>query len=251
MDAVPTLRPPPPRGPAINESLILKGFVQAMETHSAPLKSLETIALDFGIQRRSLYDFISICSVFGICQRTTGNTLEWFGLHRASPAVDAIRAEVDAQGDNLTLHQLFNYAAEPSLPRIATAVVKLFFFLSVKFLDLRKVGKLFAQGQTKYKTMVRKLYTVASGLEHAGIVKKTTVVSEIQLNLPLKSPLPGNQLGLSYVLNSQTELHEQQRYERRRTEFEEFCGGAPARVVGQTPPRASRSPGSFFDPVVP
>jgi hypothetical protein len=122
-----------------------------------------------------------------------------------------------------TLQGLFNYSADPSLPKISTAVVKLFFYLSTKSLDLRKVGKLFAQGNTKYKTMVRKLYTVAAGLELAGIVRKTDVVSEIRLNAPLHLANTTGSMGLSFLLNSRKELENEVSYERRRKEFEEIC----------------------------
>jgi hypothetical protein len=175
------------------------------------------------MKRRGLYDFVSICAVFGICQRSSSNIIEWFGLDRASDAIDILRAEVHSDDRKTTLRGLFNYSADPSLPKISIAVVKLFFYMSVKSLDLRKVGKFFAQGNTKYKTMVRKLYTVAAGLEIAQIVRKTAVVSEIRLNAPLHLAGSDSQLGVAFVLNTRKELEDKVGYERRRKEFEDAC----------------------------
>jgi hypothetical protein len=118
---------------------------------------------------------------------------------------------------------MFNNSIDPSLQRLAVAIIKLFFYLRVKFLDLRKVGRLFSQRNTKYKTMLRKLYTVATGLELTGIIQKTRVVSEIQLVAPLEGDHDVIQLGLGSILNTKEELEEEHACARRRQEFEEVC----------------------------
>jgi hypothetical protein len=115
---------------------------------------------------------------------------------------------------------MFNYSIDSSLPRISMGVVKLFFYLSVKSLDLRKIGKLFSQGKAKYKTMVRKLYTVATGLELAGIIQKTSVVSEIQLLIPLHVTEIPCTMSISFFLNTRKDIDERTIIEQRRKEFE-------------------------------
>jgi hypothetical protein len=115
---------------------------------------------------------------------------------------------------------MFNYSSEPSLRHTASAIVQLFFHLNVKRLDVRRVAKLFGQGKTKYKTMLRKLYAVVAALEIAGIVSRTETVSEIQLNAPLQAPLKTGQFTLLSVLNSPEDAVRQRKYEARQKEFE-------------------------------
>jgi hypothetical protein len=112
---------------------------------------------------------------------------------------------------------------DSSVPRIAVSVVKLFFYLRVKFLDLRRVSRFFAERRTKYKTMLRKVYTVASCLEIVGIVKKTSVVSQIQLSIPLDSEISALELNITSLLNTKEEVEEQKTCERRRREFTIMC----------------------------
>jgi hypothetical protein len=243
MRAIPPLaRPSRPKATPTNEALALKNLVTFLQLHPGTAHQVDSLACHFGIQRRTLFDFVSICAVFGISRRTSPNTVEWFGLDRGKRAIDGLRAEVDAESQTVALQELFNYSLDPSLPRISIAVVKLFFFLSVKYLDLRKVGKLFAQGHTKYKTMVRKLYTVVVALEITGIVRKTSVVSEIQLNVPLLPPPSTSQMSLALVLNSRKELEDDLLFQRRRKEFEELAARPAQNPVVDPKPSTNIGP---------
>jgi hypothetical protein len=207
----------------VNESLVLKNIVCELESHRDSSRAIDELAHAFGIKRQGLYDFIRICTVFGICRLNSSNDLEWFGLQQSSSAIDQIRMDLETEGEKRELSGLFDYSIDPSLPRISVAVVKLFFFLNVRYLDLRKVGKLFAKGKTKYKTMLRKLYTVVAGLEMAGIVNRTHAVSEIHFNPPLQNSMNASQFRLLALLNSPQELAREQAYERRRKEFDQIC----------------------------
>jgi hypothetical protein len=207
---------------SVNESLVLRTMVLSLQCHPGHSRSIESLASEYGLKKRCLYDFVGICSVFRICHRTSDNQLEWFGLGHAQDVIGRIRDDVAAEASTAPLHQLFRNWADPSLPALATTVVKLFFYLSVGSLDLRKVGRLLAQGKTKYKTMVRKLYTVATCLERAEIIRKTAVVSEIQLNAPLHAARPGTMMDLASVLNSEKELKGLDACEARRRDFGEL-----------------------------
>jgi hypothetical protein len=166
---------------------------------------------------------MNICSIFGICERTSDLRFEWHGLTRAVEVIDAFRREVEADGDSPELLQLFDYSLNPSLQRISIAFVKLFFYLNTRSLDVRKVGRFFAQGKTKYKTIIRKLYTAVMIMEIAGILSRTSAVSEIHLNAPLwqtdKSP---QFCGLPSILNSPEEVVRIQGFERRRRIVEDY-----------------------------
>jgi hypothetical protein len=96
-------------------------------------------------------------------------------------------------------------------------------------LDLRQVGKLFSHRKTKYKTMLRKLYTVASSLEIAGIISRTSSVAEIRLNLNAKAVPERSPMNVMSLLNTESELLNGQLYEARRKAF-------LAEILVQPPP---------------
>jgi hypothetical protein len=209
----------------VNESLVLRGIVAMLESNMQHVHSIEAIAAEFGIKRRGLYDFLSICTAFGICHRGLNTDFEWLGLDQSKTAIDELRIQIQSEGRQIAIQSFFNGTTELSLPSIANAMVKLFFYLSVKSLDLRKVAKFFSQGPSKYKTMIRKLYTVASALELAKIVRKTCVVSEIRLNEPIQALETSALPGLGFLLNTPNEVEDEKRYAQRRKQFDELCMG--------------------------
>jgi hypothetical protein len=207
----------------MNDSATIQRIFHELERAPMTVRSIDELAHAHGIRRRAVYDFVSICSVFGMCKRTPNNHVEWHGVDRWAAKVNAIRTEAEQEPGGGDIRALFNYHLDASLQHVACGLVKLFFFLRVKFLDLRQVSRLFAQRNTKYKTMLRKVYTVASGLEIAGIVRKTRAVSEIQLNVSLDSEISETGLNISSILNSRQQIEQQKLGERRRREFEAAC----------------------------
>jgi hypothetical protein len=220
MHPTPPVPLPPVTETAMNENMMIKRIVGYLELHCNSKKSIDSLAQDFGVKRRGLYDFLSICSTFGICERHSGNLIEWHGIDRAETVMNSIREQCRSEPSNGGLQDIFTSSKDASLQRLAVAIIKLFFSLKVKFLDLRKASRLFAQHTTKYKTMLRKLYTVAAGLELAGIIRKTRVVSQIQLIAPLDAEHGIDQFRLESILNTKEELKEEQICAKRRKEFE-------------------------------
>jgi hypothetical protein len=208
----------------MNDNIALQRIFRHLEGSPRSIRSIDGLTQEFGIRRRGLYDFISICSVFGICRRISNSQIEWEGADRSIVQVNAIRVESQQEPNESNLKDVFNYDLDSSLQRIAVGLVKLFFYLRVKVLDLRQASWLFAQRNTKYKTMLRKVYTVATGLEIVGIVKKTIVVSEIHLIVPLDSGESVGGFDLSSILNSEEQILQQKLTEQRRRDFEVICG---------------------------
>jgi hypothetical protein len=208
----------------VTEGIALRKVITALEFERCGLQSIDVLARDFGLKRRGIHDFLTICAVFGICRRDLNSGVEWLGLDRSGAVIDQIRAEVEAEGgDSDGLCRIFDYSADPSLQRISCGIVKLFFYLGTPRLDVRKAGTLFAQGKTKYKTMLRKLYTVVAGLELAGVLTRTQVVSEVQLNAPLTLVHSPSQFSVPSILNSPDDAKRWHRFEMRRREFERMC----------------------------
>jgi hypothetical protein len=207
----------------MNETVVLKEAICKLEIVGHVTMTIDDLSQTYGIKRRGLYEFVSICCVFGICRRSSSNSIEWLGLAKAAGAVASIRERALAEPDSESLFALFDYSGEASLPRNAEAVVRLFFSAGLQSLDLRKVAKLFSQGKAKYKTMLRKLYTVVVGLELCGVVGRTAVVSEVRLNPSLAHPdPPGSQFTLSAILNSKEKVALTIGSDRRKREYEQI-----------------------------
>jgi hypothetical protein len=137
--------------------------------------------------------------------------------------IQGLRRQIEDDASTGELRQILDDSNDGSLERMALAVVKLFIFLRVKFLDLRQVARLFAQRKGNYKTTLRKLYTVSVALELAGIIRKTSNVSEIQLRISLDSRNTMCGMGLRCIVNTKEELAREQICEKRRKEFRETC----------------------------
>jgi hypothetical protein len=157
--------------------------------------------------------------------------VEWFGLGHALRAIEFIRRRSLEESPTRTLHSLFDCSTNPSLPGIAEAIIRLFFILDVRFLDIKKLAALFSQGELKYKTVLRKVYTVANCLELAGIVTRTFAVSEIKLNVSLQIGTK-SEFDVPSILNSQEELRRAALAERRRKEYEQISIRLPSPVMG-------------------
>jgi hypothetical protein len=233
---LPITPPTPQSAPTTDqksEILVLKRLVRHLESHLRSPFSIEALAREFGLKRRGFYDFISICSTFDICRRVGHNCLEWCGISHSIPILNTIRLECRQEPPDRSLKEIFNYSLDASLQKLAVAVIKLFFILNVRLLDLRKVCRLLAQHDIKYPTMLRKLYSVRSGLEVAQIINKTDTVLQIQLLVPLEGDAKSPALKLSSLLNTQKEIEEQRVCEERRREFEELCSGMDHKDVFQ------------------
>jgi hypothetical protein len=225
------LRPLPPDPPVVIESAILKRILDYLESHLGVPVAVDDLARLHGLKRRCVHECVAVCSVFGICKKNPSGSVQWYGRQQATVSISRLRDEVIHEGQTQPLQKIFDCSRDPSLPRIATSLVKLHIYLGTKFLDLRKVSRLFCSKTIKYKTMLRKLYTVASILVLVAVHRRTTAASEVQLTYPLR-PIIDSSLGLEIMLNTKTELEEEQTCERRRKEFEEVCArGSPGGVA--------------------
>jgi hypothetical protein len=211
-----------PDSPVVIESAMLKRTLDQLENHLGVPVAVDDLARLPGLKRRCVQECLAVCSVFGICQKRSTRSFQWYGRHQASCAIAQLRDEVIRDARMRSLREIFDCSNDPSLPHLATALVKLHIYLGAKFLDLRKVSRLFCRGILKYKTMLRKLYTVTSILALIAVHRRTASPSEVQFTYPLR-PVVDSGLSLEILLNTQAELEEGQICERRRREFEEIC----------------------------
>lgn len=202
----------------VNDTMLLKQIIDRISKCESKLFNINEICGTYGIKRRLLYDFLSISSIFNVCQKINNESFIWNGLTGIEATLDHIRAGLEHEAKIRSMVEIFDCTTTASIQNIAVCVIKLFLYLGVKFLDLREVGRLFCQRKIKYKTMLRKLYTVASSLETAGIISRTAVVAEMKLNMGV-TVKDTKKMGVMSILCTESELAREQIYERRRKEY--------------------------------
>ena len=217
--------------PASNDIAILKSMADAIEKNPVQIFNPFSLIYAYQAKRRSLFDFLSIVGVFGICEKLTAESYKWKGLNAALSSLSMIKQELEEQAKEMSLLEIMDCSSSPTLQNITIAVMKLFLYLNVDKLDLRDMGKILSKGKVKYKTMLRKLYTVASCLEIAKIISRTSVVAEIKLNFSIDSIkiIPQHDslksLSISSLLNGgETKKEENISYESRRKMYNDILG---------------------------
>jgi hypothetical protein len=230
---------PPTQTGARYPSSTFGHIIHYLESHRHAIASIDTLAQEFCLKRRPLYEFITICCTFGICQRPSTDTVHWLGIERSRCLLDTFRKQAREGLSDDDFDEILTSSVGLSVSDIAIAIVRLFFLLHVQALDLRKVSRILANNKAKYKTVLRKVYTVAGGLEFAGIVRKTTVASEIQLQVPLDWSTAPAQMDLMAMLNSNQEMEEARIWARRRRAFDGACSER-FRVPVDEPPIAEK-----------
>lgn len=208
--------------PNINETMILKKVVYGIDSMHSCVYDLNKICLDNNIKRRGLYDFLSIASAFGICKKLSSDRFDWNGFTHLDRYIQNLAQQIECEARVRKMSDIFDCSSNASLQNIALNLIKLFHYLGVKYLDLRQVARLFAGKYAKYKTMLRKLYTISSSLEIAMIISKTTTSAEIKLNFSVKEPEYRGAMDIMSLLNTKKELETESVYEKRRKEFENY-----------------------------
>lgn len=188
-----------------------------MEKNIGASLKISYVCEKFAIKRRIVYDFISIYAAFNVCRRYESDLFEWYGLKSIQGNFSKIKESV--KEETRPLISAFSCADDCSLPTIAKFIVSLFFYLSVKCLDLREACALLSAERGNYKTILRKIYTVAMRLEVGKIVSKTKKVAEIRL-IDWKEDSHFSSFHIRSFINTAEELNAHRILMQRRQEYD-------------------------------
>jgi hypothetical protein len=136
------------------------------------------------VKRRLLYDFVICLESLRLCTKITTSSIEWRGVARLNDTVRQILEELREEiAEHKTVKNIFCSGRfdEDPFENAAWNIVKMFLYLGTGKLDLRTVAALLTERDVKYKTMLRRLYTVASTLEGLDVVRKTSQTAEVEL----------------------------------------------------------------------
>lgn len=206
---------------AYNESLNLVSAIKEMNKNIGQAFDINLTCERFGIKRRMFFDFLSISSSFDIIQHRTNDIFIWNGSTLPPDVIKSFRAIM--KDETTSIEELFSCFDNSSIRKVSSNLILLFSYLQTNILDLRDVGKLFTQGKNNYKTMLKKLYTIASALECLGILSKTGRTAEVKLNvLELIPNAQQNIADLNTLLNTKESAHQAIVIKNHQEQFQSF-----------------------------
>ena len=218
-----------------NESLPLKNLVTILEKNSKNTQyNISILCETKNVKRRSLYDFIVVASAFNACCRKSNNEFEWKGLHFFKETIPLLAKHFETEFRYHSIQVLFDCSNQPTLAKLALSLIKLFVYLNENIIDIRQAAKLFAQQGAKYKTMLRKLYTVISCFEVADVVSRTNSSAEIRLLIPFTQPnsvYSIQSLIQNKDTNSSTNMNV---YDSRRSQYKALVGSPAVFTLAHT-----------------
>jgi hypothetical protein len=234
-----------------NESLPLKNLITVLEKGSRDKQyNITFLCESNNVKRRALYDFIVIASAFHACYRKTNNEFEWRGLRVFQEAIPTMAKQFETECVSQSILTLFDCSNQPTLAKLAVSLIQLFAYLHENIIDIRQAAKLFAQKGAKYKTMLRKLYTVISCLEVADVVSRTNSSAEIKLLVPFTQHKSIYSIQNLIQTKDDSSLSNDKIYETRRVQYKSIVG-TPSVFQPQNVPLPSFQPQaqSAFSPL--
>jgi hypothetical protein len=154
-----------------------------LESKASKEFCLKSVMEGFEVKRRLAYDFVMCVCALGICKKTGENRFVWRGIAQIDRAIEEMLKELrDELGQHMTMKQIFCSDLGESFDKAPWMLLKLFLYLRVPKLDLRPVALFFLQGTSNYKTMLRRLYSIASTLEGLGFLRRTGCPAEVELS---------------------------------------------------------------------
>lgn len=207
----------------VNDSTILQNLSNYFINSNTNIFIISELGTYFNVNKRTIKDFINVCVAFNVCRKINNDAFEWYGYSNILETIEKFEKEIKTCSFYHGIFDLFNCSLNGSLENISISVVKLFIYLNKKYLDVHNIAKLFAQGQCKYNTMLRKLYTVGICLRICGVISKTNKVSEFKYNYHRIHIRPTEGMRrIQYILNTEEEIKEYMEFNRRMKIFDNY-----------------------------
>jgi len=162
---------------------LIQEFIKHAESTLTEFYSISQICIQFGFQRRRLYDVIHVFETIGMVKKSSVDRFQWFGRNGLKPLT----------GNFLHADNSFNQLNSPSfisMSSLTHALLSSFVFFQKKSLDIKQIAMFLSKYNGRYKTTLCKLYQITHILEAASIVRKSEVPGQITILLPpfIESP---------------------------------------------------------------
>lgn len=172
--------------PTMPISEVFKNIIKKYEENKPHSISILKISKDYGVQHRRIYDFFNFLTAIGICNGRERKKLSWCGMSNALPYFIDSYTNLEISSGNSSMTSLFLLGPSPSLGKIATKFVCLYFYLGVQTISIRCASALFKDDLTDIKSLERRMYLVLSFLEIIGIITHTQKRCKYAINVNAK-----------------------------------------------------------------
>jgi hypothetical protein len=146
--------------PDVTISKVFRNLIDRFEERRGHSISVMSIAADYELQHRRVYEFFNLRASLGVCSRIERGQLDWNGLAEVPQTLETAYAEIEIASLDKTIDAVFKLDKSPSLTRV-----------------------LFHDRQSDIKTLQRRIYLVLHFLEVIGTVEHAKSVSEYRLML--------------------------------------------------------------------
>jgi len=166
--------------------------------------NIVSVAKDYGIQHRRVYDLFNLLTALGICQSVERGKLSWNGIGSINKVIREAYSNIEGECITKPFRSVFCLGPSPSLGSIATHFLCMYLYFGVDTLLLRQVSSIFHDPRSDIKSLERRMYLVLNFLEIMGIVAHTLKTNEYKLVWNLSEPKRYGLLKRCQIIDSQS-----------------------------------------------
>lgn len=141
------------------------------------------------IPKRRFYDVVNVLTAIGCCRRNQFKIIEWIGSDNIINQFKLLRNTSKLEDCSLSIEGLFDPNQNVSLLSMTNSFVLLLGTLDSDIIDLREAASFLSRGTASYKTILCKLYQIASVFRAVEVFEKTEKVCVFRLLSPFKEAL--------------------------------------------------------------
>ena len=140
-----------------------------------------TVANQFKLQNRRVYDFFSVCSAVNACSPVCHGIVTWRGLDETKRKFEEEYIKFEIESLTVQFDQWFAVGANPNLDTLATKIIVLLYALAGRAVNLHGMSHFLIPQKCARKSVERRMYLVLGIFEIMGYVEHHSRSGEYRL----------------------------------------------------------------------
>jgi hypothetical protein len=210
----------------------IQAFVRLAESNVPADHSVSQVLSKFSLQKRRMYDMLSVFCVIGCCQKVSIDLIRWIGLSKIPLALMKLQRDAGADSPDSTLDAIISSHTQVSIQPLTVGFLLCFLALRVQTLDIKQISDYLSRENGRHKSTLCKLYQIAHILEAARVITRTkipgqlTVVDQyfapVDIQVTERFQQGKNLYGINFILNQIGPAERQILLKRREDFFTRF-----------------------------
>jgi hypothetical protein len=159
----------------------IQDLVKHAEARVPEEYSVTFLIATFHLQKRRMYDVMSVLSAIGCSQRGTGDVLIWNGFVNVRATFHKLQKEAHADSADATLNEIVGCQSDVSISGLTVAFILCFLALQRCKLDIKHISRYLSRYSGREKSTLCKLYQIAHILDAAGVLERSAVPREVTI----------------------------------------------------------------------